>query len=122
MKKISSLFSALMVSYILMAQPTPFDVKGISGQIVAKLTQSLTLTPDQVQPASDAITEFLMQKAEIIPLQKSDPSAYSSKFNVLNGALVGKLKNIFQARQMTSFWSLKPRNNDVANVLSHLFY
>lgn len=122
MKKISLLFSALVISGVLLAQTTPFDVKGISNQIISKLSQSLSLTPDQVQPASEAVTEFLTQKSEIIPLQTADPSAYASKFNVLNGALVGKLKNILQARQMTSFWGLKPRSNDPSNVLSHLFY
>lgn len=122
MNKLLSLFSALLISSVLLAQTTPFDAKGISNQIVSKLSQSLSLTPDQIQPASEAVTEFLTQKGEIIPLQTSDPSAYASKFNALNGALISKLKNIFQAKQMTSFWSLKPRSNDPSNVLSHLFY
>lgn len=122
MKKIILLFSAFILSGVLIAQTTPFDVKGISNQIVSKLSQSLSLTPDQVSPVSEAITEFLTQKSDIIPLQTSDPGAYASRFNVLNGALVGKLKNVFGARQMTSFWSLKPRSNDPSNVLSHLFY
>ena len=106
----------------MLAQTSPFDVKSISNQIVSKLSQSLTLTPDQIQPTSNAVTEFLTQKAEILPLQTSDPSTYASKFNVLNGLLIGKLKNIFQAKQMTSFWSLRPSSNDASNVLSHLFY
>jgi hypothetical protein len=122
MKKLMCLSLVLTISSVLLAQTTPFDVKGISNQIVTKLSQSLSLTADQIPAASEAITEFLTQKGEIIPLQTSDPATYASKFNVLNGALVGKLKNILQAKQMTSFWSLKPRSNDPSNVLSHLFY
>ena len=122
MKKLAFLFSVLLVSSGLLAQTVPFDVKSISSQIVSKLSQSLSLSQEQVPLVSEAVIEFLTQKADIIPLQTSDPSAYASKFNVLNGMLVGKLKNVFQARQMTSFWSLKPRSNDPSNVLNHLFY
>ncbi len=122
MKKFTLLFSAFIISSVLLAQTAPFDVKGISNQVVTKLSQSLALTPEQVPSVSDAVTDFLTQKAEIIPLQTTDPATYASKFNVLNGTLISKLKNIFQARQMTSFWSLKPRSNDPSNVLSHLFY
>ena len=122
MKKYTLFFSALIVGSILFAQTAPFDVKGISSQIVSKLSQSLALTPDQLPAVNEAVTGFLTQKAELIPLQTSDPSTYAAKFNVLNGVLISKLKNVFQAKQMTSFWSLKPRSNDPANVLSHLFY
>lgn len=122
MKKFTLLCFILISSSVLLAQTTPFDAKGLSTQVVTKLSQSLALTPEQVPAISEAVTEFMTQKGEIIPLQTSDPSTYASKFNVLNGTLISKLKNIFQAKQMTSFWGLKPRSNDPSNVLSHLFY
>jgi hypothetical protein len=121
MKKLILLFSMFLLAGSLMAQGS-FDVKGISSQIVAKLTPALTLTAEQTAQTNDAITDFLSQKSEILPLQSSDPATYASKFNILNGTLVNKLKTFLQAKQLTTFWSLKPRSNDPGNVLSHLFY
>ena len=119
MKKIALLLPTLLLAGFLMAQG---DVKGLSGQIVTKLTQSLSLTPDQASQTGDAVSAFLTQKAASIPLQTSDPAGYASKFNMLNGSLVNKLKAFLQAKQLTTFWSLKPRANDPGNVLSNLFF
>lgn len=121
MKKIATLLPALLLAGCLMAQGS-YDVKGLSNQIVAKLSQSLALSQEQAQQTGEAVTDFLTQKLTILPLQSSDPAGYASKFNQLNGNLVNKLKVFLQAKQMTTFWSLKPRSNDPGNVLSNLFF
>lgn len=121
MKKLTLLFSMFLLAGSLMAQGS-YDVKGISSQIIAKLTPALSLTAEQATQTNEAVTDFLSQKADILPLQSSDPASYASKFNILNGTLVNKLKTFLQAKQLTTFWSLKPRSNDASNVLSHLFY
>jgi len=111
----------LMAAGALTAQ-APYDVKVLGTQILARLTPALNLTDDQQPQVEDAVTNFLTQKAEILPLKTTDPSAYISKFNSLSGGLVGKLKIILLAKQMTSFLGLKPKPSDTSNVLSHLFY
>lgn len=98
------------------------DVSNIAGQIIEKLTPALNLNSDQKPEVGDAVLDFLTKKAEILPLAKSDPAAYASKFNLLNGGFISKLKTILVAKQMTSFLGLKPKLNNPANVLSHLFY
>jgi hypothetical protein len=121
MKKIVALFSALLLAGSLLAQGS-FDVKATTSQVIAKLTPALSLSAEQATQTIEAVADFLAQKATILPLQSSDPSGYASKFNQLNGTLVNKLKTFLQAKQMTTFWSLKPRSNDPGNVLSHLFF
>ena len=119
MKKISIACMLLMVGMVTKAQ---FDVTSITGQIIEKITPSLNLNADQKPEVVEAVTNFLNKKAEILSWQKNDPPAYASKFNLLYGGLISKLKTILLARQMTSFLGLKPKKNNQANVLSHLFY
>ncbi len=119
MKKISVAILFLFTSMALQAQ---FDVSGVAGQIMQKLTPVLNLNMDQKPQVGDAVLDFLTKKAEILPLQKTDPAGYASKFNLLNGGFISKLKTILLAKQMTSFLGLKPKMNNPANVLSHLFY
>ena len=121
MKKIVLFLSMILLAGSLWAQGS-YDVKALTTQIVSKLTPALSLTAEQASSTTEAVTDFLSQKAEIIPLQTSDPAGYASKFNILNGNLVNKLKAYMQAKQLTAFWSLKPRTNDPANALSQLFY
>ena len=120
MKKI--LFVSLLFFAAQTMQAQVFDAKAITSQVLAKLVPSLALTNDQQPQVSDAVVDFLTSKADIIPLQKSDPSAYVSKFNALNGAMIGKLKGILTAKQMTTFLGLRPKATDTGNVLTHLFY
>jgi len=98
------------------------DVKAVGSQILAKLTPALALADDQQPQVADAVADFLTKKAEILPLKATDASAYASKFNILNGGLIGKLKTILVAKQMTSFLMLKPKSGDTGNVLSQLFF
>lgn len=99
-----------------------YDIPQLTSRMMEKLNTALSLEPDQRTGVSSAIKDFLTDKEPILPLMKTDPSAYAGKFNLLNGNLISKLKNILHARQMTGLLSLKPRPNDTGNVLSHLFY
>ncbi|MES2776509.1 MAG: hypothetical protein V4722_20190 [Bacteroidota bacterium] len=119
MKKIAIAFGLLLAG---MASYAQLDVNNIAGQVLEKLTPALNLNADQKPQVGDAVTEFLSKKAEILPLQNTDPAGYASKFNQLNGGLISKLKTILVAKQMTSFLGMKPKTNNPSNVLSHLFY
>lgn len=121
MKKIMLFLSTVLLAGSLWAQGS-YDVKTLTNQIVEKMVPALSLSAEQALQTNDAVADFLTQKAQILPLQSSDPASYASKFNILNGTLVNKLKQFMQAKQLTTFWSLKPRNNDPGNVLSQLFY
>ena len=120
MKKI--LFVSLLFLAAQGIKAQGFDAKAIASQVLAKLIPSLAITDEQQPQVSDAVVDFLNSKAPIIPLQKTDPSAYVSKFNALNGTLIGKLKTILTAKQMTTFLGLRPKATDTGNVLTHLFY
>jgi len=98
------------------------NVTRITGEIIEKITPALSLNTDQKPQVEEAIAEFLTKKIDILPVEKTDAPAYASKFNQLNGAFISKLKSILVAKQMTSFLGLKPKINNPANVLSHLFY
>jgi hypothetical protein len=121
MKKTLLLLIAFMVVSFTYAQ-SGFDAKALAGEIMGKLSPALALTAEQKPSVNEVVTVFLKKKAEIIPLQKADLAAYTSKFNVLNGDLVNQLKEILTAKQMSSFLGLKPRVNMPGNVLSELFF
>nr|WP_295874935.1 hypothetical protein [uncultured Chitinophaga sp.] len=95
---------------------------GVASSILSKLTPALGLTAVQQPKVTDLVTGFLKQKAGIMPLQQSNPAAYASKLSGLQGGLFSKLKLLLTAAQYTKFLGLKPKTNDVANVLSQLFY
>jgi len=120
MKKIFFISLFFLAAHSIQAQN--FDPKTITSQVLAKLTPALGLSNEQQPQVGDAVVEFLNSKAAIIPLQKTDPSGYVSKFNALNGTLIGKLKTILSAKQMTSFLGLRPKATDTGNALVHLFY
>ena len=98
------------------------DAGGIAGSILGKLTPALSLTGAQQPKVQDVITGFLKKKAGILPLQQSNPSAYTSKFGGLKSGLFSKLKTLLTLSQYTKLLGLKPKTNDAANVLSQLFY
>ncbi len=121
MKKIILLAIAFMATSFIYAQ-SGFDVKSLSNEIMGKLSPALVLTADQKPTVTDAVTGFLTKKSDIVSLQKTDPPAYTSKFNVLNGDLINQLKDILTAKQMSGFLGLKPKGNMPGNVLSQLFF
>lgn len=113
----------LIVGSVSAQSDETLDIPSTTSKIVDKLTSSLSLTAEQKPQVEAAVTDFLTKKVAILSLQKTDPSGYSSRFNLLNGGFIGKLKTILLAKQMTSYLGLKPKTNDPAsNVLSHLFY
>lgn len=122
MKKTLLVIIAFIATTFIYAQSGGIDVKLLTPQIMEKLTPALSLTPDQKVNVNEAIAVFLSKKAEILALQKSDPAGYTSKFNLLNGDLINKLKDIVSAKQMGNFLSLRPKVNTSSNVLSQLFF
>ncbi|HVI44626.1 MAG TPA: hypothetical protein VM802_07145 [Chitinophaga sp.] len=90
--------------------------------ILSQLTPSLGLSGAQQPKVLDLVTGFLKQKAGILPLQQTNPAAYTSKFSGLQGGLFSKLKTILTAAQFAKFLGLKPKASDVTNVLSQLFF
>lgn len=99
-----------------------FDVGSIASSIMGQLTPSLALTGAQQPKVQNLLTGFLKKKAAILPLQQSNPSAYTSKFGGLQKGIFSKLKTLLTLSQYTKFLGLKPKTNDAANVLSQLFY
>ena len=55
-------------------------------------------------------------------LKSAGSTAYASKFSSIFGGLKSKLGGILTATQMTKFMGMKPKTNDVTNVMSNLFY
>lgn len=122
MKKTLLIIIAFMATSFLYAQSGGMDVKILAPQIMEKLTPALALTLDQKPNVNEAVTDFLSKKAKILPLQKTDPAGYTSKFNLLNGDLINKLKDVVSAKQMGTFLGLRPKVNTPSSILSELFF
>ena len=99
-----------------------FNVKSLTKSIMGKLVPALKLTDTQKPGVTSAVTDFLTQKAKILPLQQTDAGSYSTKFTSLFSGLKTKLGGLISPTQLTSFMGLKPSTNDPKNVLSNLFY
>ncbi|WP_143310525.1 hypothetical protein [Chitinophaga vietnamensis] len=95
---------------------------GIASSILGQLTPALSLTQTQQPKVLNLVSSFLTKKASILPLQQSNPAAYTSKFGGLQKGLFGKLQTLLTVAQYTKFLGLKPKANDAANVLSQLFF
>ena len=104
------------------ASAAGFDVNSITKGIMGKMTPTLGLSSAQQGSTTSAVTDFLTKKSGILGLQKSNPAAYASKFSSIFGGLKSKLGGILTATQMTKFMGMKPKTNDVTNVMSNLFY
>ena len=122
MKKTLLIIIAFMATTFIYAQSGSMDVKSLALQIMEKLTPALSLTAEQKPNVNETIIGFLSKKAEIIHLQKSDPAGYTSKFNLLSGDLINKLKDVVSAKQMGNFLGLRPKVNTPSDVLSQLFF
>jgi hypothetical protein len=99
-----------------------FDVSKLSSGIMGKLTPALSLTQPQQPKVTDAVTSYLTQKANILPLQTSNPTQYQQKQSGLFANLKSKLTGILLQNQMNKFLGLKPATNSPTNILSQLFY
>ena len=97
-----------------------FDVNKLTSGIMGKLTPGLNLTGSQQPQVTDAVTSYLGQKSNILPLQSSDPAQYTQKQSGLFGSLKTKLSGILLKDQMSKFMGMK--TSDPTNVLSQLFH
>ncbi|WP_119078552.1 hypothetical protein [Chitinophaga alhagiae] len=104
------------------AKAQGFDVKSMANSILGKLTPTLGLSAVQKPSVLNAVTGFLKDKSGIMGLAQTDKAAYTTKFAGLQKGLFGKLKTVLSVAQYTKFLGLKPKTNDVTNVLSQLFF
>ncbi len=119
---ISSIQAQTVPGDLTNAASSGFNVKSLTKSIMGKLVPSLKLTDTQKPGVTSAITDFLTQKAKILPLQQTDAGGYSTKFTSLFSGLKTKLGGLISPTQLTTFMGLKPSTNDPKNVLSNLFY
>jgi hypothetical protein len=105
------------------AQDAPLqNLEGNANSITNKLTKALTLNATQQPKVLNIVTEFLKQRAEILPVANSNPKAYETKMNSLHNGLNRKLKTTLTAEQLAGFEKLKPAEDDKTDVLTQLFY
>jgi hypothetical protein len=98
------------------------NIEGNVNSIVSKLKTALSLTTTQQPKLQTAVTAFLQQRSNILPLANSNPKAYDTKLNSIHNGFNRKLKSILTPEQFTGLQELKPTENDNTNVLSQLFY
>lgn len=98
------------------------NVASTTTKIMKVLTPSLGLTKKQQPSVLKLVSTYLLERNNLIPLQKSNPSGYSSKFGVLNNGFMGKMKTLLTIRQFTKFLGLKPSPTNTAAVLWILFF
>jgi hypothetical protein len=98
------------------------DLGALGKSITSELGTRLLLNQVQGTKVGQLISTFLTAKSAILPLMKSDPTGFASKLSGAQGDLMGGLKTVLSAQQMTNFMNLKPKTNDATNVLSSLFF
>ncbi|MDN5288317.1 MAG: hypothetical protein JWR38_4591 [Mucilaginibacter sp.] len=120
LKKVQSAVSSKNISTS--SLPSLNNIGGAKDAIMGKLTPALGLTTAQKPAVSTDVTDFLKNKANIMPLANTDKTAYASKSAGLLGGLSGKLKTVLTAAQYSKFLGLKPSAPSASNVLSSLFF
>lgn len=98
------------------------DLGALGKTIATELGTKLLLNQIQGTKVGQLISTFLMAKSSFLPLLKSDPTGFASKLSGAQGDLMGGLKTVLSAQQMTNFMSMKPKTNDATNALSSLFF
>ncbi|MFB6456168.1 hypothetical protein ACE38W_12925 [Chitinophaga sp. Hz27] len=98
------------------------NVASTTTKIMKTLTPSLGLSTKQQTSVAKLVTSYLLDRNNIIPMQKSNPSGYNSKFSVLNNGFLGKMKTVLTIRQYAKFLGLKPGPTNTAAVLWILFF
>ena len=98
------------------------DLGALGKTIATELGTKLLLNQIQGTKVGQLISTFLMAKSTFLPLLKTDPTGFASKLSGAQGDLMGGLKTVLSAQQMTNFMSMKPKTNDATNVLSSLFF
>jgi hypothetical protein len=104
------------------AATTGFDAGSFSGGLSGKLAPAGSFSTPQKTTVTTIVKDFLVQKATIMATQKTDPTAYKSKFSNLFSGLKSKLGTALTVAQLAKFTSLKPAAPTASNVLSQLFY
>lgn len=104
------------------AQAPLSNIEGNASSITSKLGTTLSLTDVQKPKILDAVTAFLKQRANILPLARNNPKGYDTKLNSFHNSFYRKVKNILTPEQYDQFMQSKPPGNDGTNVLSQLFY
>lgn len=105
------------------AQDAPLsNLEGNANSILNKMTKTLTLTSAQQPKILATVTDFLKQRAAVLPIANNNPKAYDTKMNSLHNGLNRKLKSSMTAEQYEGFLKMKPEENDGADVMSQLFY
>lgn len=98
------------------------DISGITASILNKLNTNLSLTDVQQTKLTTVVSNFLTQKAEIAPMQDSNPNGYTKKLESMQHGLLNRFKTTLKGDQYDKFLALKPPTNDITNVLCKLFY
>jgi hypothetical protein len=104
------------------AKALGFDVNKLTTSIMSKLVPKLGLTTAQKPKVTDAVTDYLEDKAGIVGEQASKPAEYAKKQSGFFKTLLNSLTGILAKDQLNKFLGLKPATNDPTNVLSQLFY
>ena len=99
-----------------------FDVNKLTSGIMGKLVPGLNLTGAQKPQVTDAVSDFLTKKADIVPLQASNPAEYAKKQSGFLGGLQSKLGGILAKDQMNKFLGMKPASASTSNPISALFF
>lgn len=99
-----------------------FDVKSIASSVMGVLSPSLGLTSTESPSVLTEVTSLLTKKKDILGLQTTDKSAYTSKMSTLTSGFLGKMKTLLTAAKYAKLLGLKPKTASAGNVLSQLFF
>jgi hypothetical protein len=114
--------SPLLITWKTVHQAPLMNIEGTSNAILSKLNAALSLNEKQLPKILPLISNFLTQKVNILPLQQSNPAAYTTKFSSMKNGFSNRIKKVLTPEQFSQFAALIPPANDKTNILSHLFF
>lgn len=98
------------------------NAKVLTQAIVSKFLLEVYFNDSQKQKLRETVSNYMDEKAKIIPLIETDNMQYRQKHLSYFKTLTQKLSSFLSRQQMTSLFALKPRQSDLANSLHYFYY
>lgn len=101
---------------------TESSSKILATAVVSRFHSEMNLNADQKAKVAEIISNYLDEKAKIIPLATENKTAYDDKQASYFKTLRVKLKDVLVRTQWQKFMSLKPKPSETDSSLYYVYY
>lgn len=107
---------------VLPASTADASAKILATAVVSRFHSEMNLNADQKAKVAEIISNYLDEKAKIIPLATENKTAYDDKQASYFKTLRVKLKDVLVRTQWQKFMSLKPKPSETDSSLYYVYY